>query len=57
MAVSIAAVIDTAAPSDGVEGFATMDASAAYPNLIISIGCGALEAPDEICKMCQSEIA
>ena len=53
VAAAVVAVIVTAAPLDGVERAASMDASAAYPNLIISIGCGALEAPDEICKMCQ----
>ena len=37
VAVAYAAVIDTAAPSDGVEEVAAMDASAAFPDLIISI--------------------
>ena len=37
VAVALAAVIDTATPSDGVEGVASMDASAAYPDPIISI--------------------
>ena len=32
VAVVFAAVIGTATPSDGVEGEAPMDASAAYPN-------------------------
>ena len=35
--VALAAVIDTATPSDGVEGAASMDASAAFPDLIIRI--------------------
>ena len=34
MAVAFAAVIGTAYPSNGVEGVASMDASAAYPDLI-----------------------
>ena len=54
VAVAFAAVIGTAYPSNGVEGIASMDASAAYPDLR-SIDRGALVAPDEICKICQSE--
>ena len=53
VAVSYAAVKDTATPSDGVEGTASMDASAAFPYPIISIGCGALQAPGDVCKMCR----
>ena len=40
MAVAFVAVIDTAYPSDGVDGTASMDASAAYPDPI-SINYGA----------------
>ena len=52
VAVAFAAVIGTATPSDGVEGAAQMDASAAFPDIIIIIDYGALEAPGDICKMC-----
>ena len=37
VAVACAAVIDIANPSDGVEGLASMNASAAFPDLIIII--------------------
>ena len=52
VAVAFAAVIGTATPADDVEGAASMDASAAFPDIIIIIDYGALEALGDICKMC-----
>ena len=48
-----AAVSITAAQATGTAEIAIDGESAACPYSIISIGCGALEAPGDVSKMCQ----